>query len=220
MSAFGHLARSAQKHSKSTPWGTSQPGSLGTPANGGQDSQLFLVDVSDIFYFFSAREGEGGVRGAGRGWGSVFNSKSQEGGVQDGRGQGAGGGVCGEFGNLGGGGLNIFFRGRNVRRVLLSVDVTIITEDKLLLRQAVPSMLAILASQLPNSAECREAMEAHFLKTPKLAIGLQLSLDTLRICCSSVCRSEGKHDFKIKKFPKNLLRLLFFASKIIILFRK
>ena len=31
----------------------------------------FLVDVSDIFYFFLLGEGEGGVRGAGREGGSI-----------------------------------------------------------------------------------------------------------------------------------------------------
>ena len=73
------------------------------------------MDVSDILYIFSAREGEGGVRGAGRGAGvGFFYWKSQE--VSWGSPRRGGGvprgleGVCGEFGR---GGLNIFFRGRN-----------------------------------------------------------------------------------------------------------
>ena len=37
-----------------------------------QKKKLHLVDVSDIFYFFLLGEGEGGVRGAGRGGGVGF----------------------------------------------------------------------------------------------------------------------------------------------------
>ena len=67
-----------------------------------------LVDVSDILYFFLAGEGEGGVRGAGRGGviGSIFNLRSQKGG----RGRGAGRVSAANSGmGGGGGGLNIFF---------------------------------------------------------------------------------------------------------------
>ena len=68
-----------------------------------------LVDVSDIFYFFcSGEESEApGRRGGGGYW------KSQKGGSPRRRGGGPRGweGICGEFG--GGGGLNIFFQGRN-----------------------------------------------------------------------------------------------------------
>ena len=75
-----------------------------------------LVDVSDIFYFFSARGREGGVRGAGRvgGGGDFFleNPRRGGGGLPGGWGGGRARGregVCGELG--GGGGLNIFFSG-------------------------------------------------------------------------------------------------------------
>ena len=74
-----------------------------------------LVDVSDIFYFFLLGGGEGGVRGEREGGGRFFienpGGVSQEGG----RGGGAPGG-CLPAGNLRGGGLNIFFRGRNSRQ--------------------------------------------------------------------------------------------------------
>ena len=70
--------------------------------------------VSDIFYFFLLGGGEGGVRSAGRGGGRLLLCKSQEGGGGSPTLVGVGGargreGVCGELG----GGLNIFFRGRN-----------------------------------------------------------------------------------------------------------
>ena len=35
--SLGHSEPEAQKHSKSTPWGTFRPGPLGTPVNGGRD---------------------------------------------------------------------------------------------------------------------------------------------------------------------------------------
>ena len=74
----------------------------------------YLVDVSDIFNFFLLGGGEGGVRGAGRAWGD-FLWKTPGGGSPGWVGAGARGRevVCGE---LGGGGLNIFFWGRNVHR--------------------------------------------------------------------------------------------------------
>ena len=81
---------------------------------------LNLVDVSDIFYFFSVRGGGRGSprRREGRGGGSFFYIENPGGGGSPG-GEGPRGweGVCSEFGNLGGGGVNIFFRGRNVHQV-------------------------------------------------------------------------------------------------------
>ena len=78
------------------------------------------MDVSDIFFVFLLGGGEGGVRGAGRGRGTIFieNPRRGGGGVSQARGgRGARGreGVCGEFGE---GGLNIFFRGRNSHQEL------------------------------------------------------------------------------------------------------
>ena len=80
------------------------------------------MDVSDIFYFFLLGEGEGGVRGGGEGGDFRFLLKipgggSPGGGLQEGEGKRGREGVCGESGNLRrGGGLNIFFRGRNVHQ--------------------------------------------------------------------------------------------------------
>ena len=78
----------------------------------------YLVDVSDIFYFFSARgRGKGESKAPRRGVRSLIK-ETQEGGwgLQDGRGRGAVR-VCGELGNfLGGGGAKYFFRGRNVHQ--------------------------------------------------------------------------------------------------------
>ena len=76
------------------------------------------MDVSDIFYFFFFARG-GGRESTRRqeGGGSIFKLKipgGGGGGFQEGpRGWEV---VCGELGNLGGGGLNIFFRGRNVHQ--------------------------------------------------------------------------------------------------------
>ena len=86
---------------------------------------LDLVDVSDIFFLFSVRCSGRGVRGARTG-GSFFfcignpRRPGGGGGFQEGEGGRPRGreGVCGELGNFGGrGGLNIFFRGRNVHQV-------------------------------------------------------------------------------------------------------
>ena len=44
---------------------------------------LFLVDVSDIFYFFLLGGGEGGVRGARRRGGSVFIENPRRGGLPE-----------------------------------------------------------------------------------------------------------------------------------------
>ena len=38
--SLGHSEAGAQKHSKSTAWGTFRPGPLGTPANGGRDRNI------------------------------------------------------------------------------------------------------------------------------------------------------------------------------------
>ena len=88
-----------------------------------------LVDVSD--FFFSAWEGEGGVRGAGRrggGGGIGFSLKIPRGGggaLQDGRGQGAGRVSAANWVFWGGGGgTNIFFRGRNVHQAIVQLPST------------------------------------------------------------------------------------------------
>ena len=76
---------------------------------------LSLVDVSD-FFFFLLGEGEGGVRGAGKG-GVRFLIKFPGGGggggfSRRGRGRGAGKVSAAKWGiGRGGGGLNIFFPG-------------------------------------------------------------------------------------------------------------
>ena len=75
---------------------------------------IFLVDVSDIFYFlFLLGGGERGVRGAGRG-GTIFHGKPQEwGGVSPAGGSGGRGpGGC-LRGIWGGGGKIFFFSGLN-----------------------------------------------------------------------------------------------------------
>ena len=72
------------------------------------------MDISDIFFLVGG--GEGGVRGDREGGGRFFLLKAQKGGVSHEGGGGRGGreGVRREFGW--GGGLNIFFRGRNARQ--------------------------------------------------------------------------------------------------------
>ena len=77
-----------------------------------------LVDVSDILYFFCLEKGERGVRGAGRGGGIGFLLKIPAGGGGGCRMGGAEGpgGCLSELWDLGGVGLNIFFRGRNVHQ--------------------------------------------------------------------------------------------------------
>ena len=77
-----------------------------------------LVGVSDFFFLLGG--GEGVVQGDREGGGSRFLVENPDtGGVsQDGRGgQGGWEGVCREFG---GGGAKCFFRGRNVRQVVVS----------------------------------------------------------------------------------------------------
>ena len=80
---------------------------------------LISVDVSDIFYFFCSGERKG-VGATGR-VGSLLKIPGGEGVSQEG-GPGRGGreGVCREFA---GGGLNIFFRGRNARQVILGESI-------------------------------------------------------------------------------------------------
>ena len=90
------------------------------PLHDQQDTKeyLNLADVSDIFYFFSAR---GGGRGSPRppgGGGVDFLLKIPEGGGSPG-GEGAEGpgGCLRRIGDFGGGGAKYFFRGRNVHYV-------------------------------------------------------------------------------------------------------
>ena len=91
------------------------------------------MDVSDIFYFFSARGRGRGVQraaGGGGGEGTVFIENPRGGsGFQEGpRGRE---GICSELGNFGGRGLNIFFRGRNVHqdKVILTKMVVLTISD-------------------------------------------------------------------------------------------
>ena len=78
------------------------------------------MDVSDIFYFLLGK-GEGGVRGAGRAGGvRFFLSKNARRGSPGGGGGKGLEGVCGEFGNWGGG-LNFFFFGAAMSTKILSV---------------------------------------------------------------------------------------------------
>ena len=72
-----------------TIWATS----LGLCRNRPESSaDKILADVSDIFYFFSAREGGRGVRGAGRGGGVDFQLQIPGGGSPGGGGaEGPGG---------------------------------------------------------------------------------------------------------------------------------
>ena len=75
-----------------------------------------LVDVSDIFYFFCSGRGKGESEAPGGGGGIGFLLKIPRGGGISRRGRGREG-VCGELGYFGGGGgLNIFFRARNVHQ--------------------------------------------------------------------------------------------------------
>ena len=63
-----------------------------------------LVDISDIFYFFSARGGVGGSPRHSGGGGSVFIQNPTRGGVSRGRGRGAGRVNAANWGIWGGGG--------------------------------------------------------------------------------------------------------------------
>ena len=79
---------------------------------------LNLVDVSDILYFFLFLLGGkgGGVRAGGRGGGVSIKIEGGGGEVLQGGGVGEGR-APGECLWGGGGGLNIFFRGRNAHQV-------------------------------------------------------------------------------------------------------
>ena len=79
-----------------------------------------LVDDSDIFYFFLLGEAEGGVRGGGGG-GVDFLLKIPGGGVSRRGGAEGPGGCLQRIWELGGGGLNIFFRGRNVHQETICI---------------------------------------------------------------------------------------------------
>ena len=72
-----------------------------------------------IFFIFSARGSLG--RQGGRG-GRFFIEIPGGGGLPGGGGRGRGGreGVCKAFGGIRGGGLNIFFRGQNARKLMTS----------------------------------------------------------------------------------------------------
>ena len=74
--------------------------------------EISLVDVSDIFVSFSARGGGRGSprRQEGGGRNSIENPRMGGGVFQEGEGPG---GCLERIGEFGGGGLNIFFRGRN-----------------------------------------------------------------------------------------------------------
>ena len=70
-----------------------------------------MVDISDIFYFSLLGGGEGGVRGARRGRGTIFIENPRRGGGFPGGGAGGRGAGRVFVGNLGRGGLIFFFSG-------------------------------------------------------------------------------------------------------------
>ena len=75
----------------------------------------YLVDISDIFYLFSARGRARGIRGD-RERGCRFSIENPRGGISEEKGGGGGEAAKGPGGclqGIWGGGLNIFFRGRN-----------------------------------------------------------------------------------------------------------
>ena len=75
--------------------------------------KIDLVDVSDIFIFFLLLGGgEGGVQGAGRGWGDFYGKSQEGGGLPGGWGRGVRAGMV-FVGILagGGGGAKYFFVG-------------------------------------------------------------------------------------------------------------
>ena len=77
-----------------------------------------------FFIFFCSGEGKGESEVAGGGGGPIFIEKCQEGGGSLGRGGGGGGAGRVSAGNLGGGGLNIFFRARNSHQAIYSPILT------------------------------------------------------------------------------------------------
>ena len=86
----------------------------------GDFAHLSLVDISDIFYFFSARgSGRGSLGRQGRGGvGFLLKIQGEGGGLPEGGGGHERAGR-GSAANLGGGGLNIFFRGRKVHQEMV-----------------------------------------------------------------------------------------------------
>ena len=74
----------------------------------------------DIFYFFSAGGAEGGVRSA-RGAGRRYFIENPRGVVSRRTRRRGREGVCANRGIFWGGGLNIFFRGRNVHQALARI---------------------------------------------------------------------------------------------------
>ena len=89
-----------------------------------------LVDVSDIFYFFSARQRGKGECEAPGGGGAISYGKSQEGGSPGwvgAGGEGPGGCLWG-IGGGGGGLFFFFFRGRNVHRGRILAESWVSTE--------------------------------------------------------------------------------------------
>ena len=81
--------------------------------------EFVLVDVSDIFYFFCSGRGKGGVQcEASGGGGRVRFLLKIPGGGPGGGGAEGPGGCLWRIGESGGGGLDIFFRGRNVHQVV------------------------------------------------------------------------------------------------------
>ena len=80
---------------------------------------MYLVDVSNIFYFFLLGGGEGEYEAPGGGGGvRLFFENPRRGGLTGGWGPGGEGpGEC--LRGIGGGVLNFFFRGRNSHQVYL-----------------------------------------------------------------------------------------------------
>ena len=80
---------------------------------------MYLGGRFGYFLFFSARGGGRGSPGRRERGGSIFIENPRRGGLQEGRGQGAGRVSAANLGIGGGGGLNIFFRGRSVHQGML-----------------------------------------------------------------------------------------------------
>ena len=86
------------------------------------------MNVSDIFFIFSARgRGRGSLRRREGGGGfGLFIENPRRGGVSSGRGAEGPGRFMRQIGAFGGGGgLNIFFRGRNVHQIRISAGKAI-----------------------------------------------------------------------------------------------
>ena len=99
-------------------WGGPKRGnhkvSVGMPL---PESRTNLVDVSDIFYFFLCSGRGKGESEAPGGWGIGFLLKIPGGGGEAGRGRRAGRSAANR--GIWGGGLNFFFRGRNVHQAMV-----------------------------------------------------------------------------------------------------